>query len=117
MNNSIIVIRPYLSIGTWVFDDASVGLVREPFVAGAPAIISRMVEEQGIVNARDGFALTASAEEFPGYQYSLTWFKGDRAGNWYRLDGTVLEGWLCPALFLYWKEAPKKIFVRLDCLD
>ena len=47
--NSILVIHPYKSEGMWVFDDARVGLVREPFVAGADTIIDRMVE--GIPNA------------------------------------------------------------------
>ena len=34
MANSILIIRPYWSDGTWVFDDPATGLVREPFVAG-----------------------------------------------------------------------------------
>ena len=33
MNNSIFVIKPYKWEGLWVFDDANVGLVKEPFVA------------------------------------------------------------------------------------
>jgi hypothetical protein len=35
MNNSIIVIKPYKWEGLWVFDDANVRLVKEPFVGGA----------------------------------------------------------------------------------
>ncbi len=31
MDNSLMVIAPYWYKGTWVFDDESVGLVREPF--------------------------------------------------------------------------------------
>jgi hypothetical protein len=33
--NSIHVIHPYKHAGVWAFDDPAVGLVREPFVAGA----------------------------------------------------------------------------------
>src|SRR5438874_385621 len=32
--NSLLVIFPYKYEGTWVFDDARVGLFREPFIAG-----------------------------------------------------------------------------------
>src|SRR5215204_582980 len=36
MPNAIMMIQPFWSGGTWVFDDERVGLVREPFVSGAP---------------------------------------------------------------------------------
>jgi prepilin-type N-terminal cleavage/methylation domain-containing protein len=39
MNNSIFVIKPYKWECMWVFDDPVVGLVREPFVAGADTMI------------------------------------------------------------------------------
>ncbi len=37
--NSIMLINPYQYDGTWVFDDACVGLQREPFVSGADILI------------------------------------------------------------------------------
>ena len=43
MNNSIFVIKPYKWEGFWVFDDPSVGLVKEPFVGGADSIIDEAV--------------------------------------------------------------------------
>jgi hypothetical protein len=42
--NSVMAIHPYKANGLWVFDDTAVGLRQEPFVAGADAIIERMVE-------------------------------------------------------------------------
>ncbi|WP_017717610.1 DUF6717 family protein [Kamptonema formosum] len=33
-------------------------------------------------------------------------------GNWYRWEGKNMEGWLCPALFKYFSEAPKKIYCK-----
>jgi len=36
-SNSILVITPYSHNGLWVFDGPNAGLVREPFVAGAPS--------------------------------------------------------------------------------
>ena len=64
--NAIMTIAPYRHNGTWVFDDASEGLVKEPFVAGVPEMIDVLVED--IPNAENGFRMLFSANEFPGYQ-------------------------------------------------
>jgi hypothetical protein len=40
--NAISVISPYKHHGMWVFDDARVGLVQEPFVSGADTWIDRV---------------------------------------------------------------------------
>jgi hypothetical protein len=36
-------------------------------------------------------------------------------GNWYRgtVAGQEMEGWLCPALGLYFRAAPPRIFVAV----
>ena len=57
--NAIVLIQPYRHEGVWVFDDETVGLVREPFVSGADVIIDRMVE--GIPGAEKGFNLFFSS--------------------------------------------------------
>ena len=108
--NSIIAIHPYKNEGLWVFDNDSVGLLREPFVSGADAIIERLVE--GIPNAEQGFTLLFSASAFPGYQAELEWRREDMGGNWYYSPALDIEGWLCPALFNYFMQAPKKIYVQ-----
>ncbi len=112
MSNAIRVIAPYWHMGTWVFDDDAVGLVREPFVSGVPEMINEMVED--IPNARDGFRMTFSAGCFPGFQRELTWVREEFDGHWYRSEEPPMEGWLCPALFKYFDEAPEKLFVRAD---
>jgi hypothetical protein len=43
--NAINVIAPYKHYGMWVFDDPRVGLAPEPFVAGADAMIDRVVAD------------------------------------------------------------------------
>ena len=106
------VIAPYRYNGTWVFDDPKAGLVREPFVSGVPEMIDVLVAD--IPDADKGFRLTFSAREFPGYQKKLTWVRGDSTGNWYRLEKPPMEGWLCPALFKYYREAPKELYVKAD---
>jgi hypothetical protein len=60
--NAIMVIEPYWSSGTWVFDDPSTGLVREPFVSGIPEMIDALTRE--IPNAREGFRLLFSGSPF-----------------------------------------------------
>jgi hypothetical protein len=112
--NALIVIKPYWYEGTWVFDDQQVGLRREPFIAGVPEMINQVVKD--VPNARQGFRLTCSEHEFPGYQKKLDWVRADRGGNFYRLEETGMEGWLCPAMFRYFSHTPKTLYVRTDAI-
>ncbi|MCA9261948.1 MAG: hypothetical protein KDA61_22175, partial [Planctomycetales bacterium] len=113
--NSLMVIAPYRHHGTWVFDDASAGLVKEPFVGGVPEMIDLLVAD--IPHAEKGFRLIFSAQAFPGFQKRLDWLRGDSLGNFYALDDPPLEGWICPALFKYYAEPPKHLYVRAEALD
>ena len=115
MSNAIRVIAPYWYQGTWVFDDPAVDLVREPFVAGVPEMINRLVSD--IPDARSGFRLTFSVAPFPGHQQVLIRVREEFGGNWYRTDDPPAEGWLCPALFKYYDKAPEWIYVRVDPAD
>lgn len=110
--NSILVIAPYRHEGTWVFDDQSAGLVREPFVAGVPEMIDVLVKD--LPRADEGFRLLFSAHPFPGYQKKLTWLRGDMGGNYYALEDPPMEGWICPALFKYYAKAPENLFVKAE---
>jgi len=109
--SAINVIAPYKHLGTWVFDDPRAGLVKEPFVSGADTLIDSMVAD--IPKAEDGFFMIFSAAPFPGHQLRLEWRNGDSSGHWYYLAGLDVEGWLCPALFQYFDETPKDIYVQL----
>lgn len=109
--NAINVIAPYKHHGMWVFDDPRVGLVQEPFVAGADSMIDRVVAD--IPGAEKGFTMVFSAAPFPGSQYTLEWRRGDASGNWYYSPELDMEGWLCPALFRYFSEVPPNIYVQV----
>jgi len=109
--NAINVIAPYKHLGMWVFDDARVGLVQEPFVSGADTMIDRAVAE--IPNADAGFLLVFSSSSFPGHNIRLEWRRGDAGGNWYYSPQLDLEGWLCPALFRYFEQAPRELYVQV----
>jgi hypothetical protein len=123
-------IYPYLLRNTWVFDDARTGLKEEAFVLGMSEMASRLVEFKGIPHAANGFLLQFDAEPFDGADAELKWLRsGDPEvlpgkdgsasqvfGNWYKgsVAGQEMEGWLCPALGLYFKAAPARIFVKAD---
>ena len=112
MTNSIFVIFPYRAEGTWVFDDARVGLVREPFVSGVPEILDLLVKN--IPEASEGFKLLFSAAPFPGCTSKFVWRKAELGGNWYFSEQHGREGWLCPALFKYFSSAPRELYVKAE---
>jgi hypothetical protein len=104
--NSIMIIRPYKKSGNCMFDDPSTGLCQELFVAGIDTILD--VWTGG--NLDGGFGLVFSETPFPGHTLRLDWIREEGGGNWYRWREKGLEGWLCPALFHYFAEAPKAIY-------
>lgn len=110
---------PYLLRDTWVFDDPRTGLKEEAFVAGSTEMISRLVAAKKIPNPEQGFLLRFAATPFDGYDVRLTWQSGNaKAGNWYvgKVAGQAMEGWLCPALYCYFTEAPPEIYVGAEPL-
>lgn len=109
--NSILVIHPYKHQGVWVFDDPNVGLVQEPFIAGADVILDRMAES--IPSAAAGMTVLFSARPFPGAQFEFHWRREESGGNWYYSPAHELEGWLCPALFKYFERAPERIYAQV----
>ena len=112
MNNTLFILMPYKYAGAWVFDDPAVGLVKEPFVAGADTMMDRLVSD--IPDAAKGFRLIFSTVPFPGYAVRLEWSQEEYGGNWYRWAEARMEGWLCPALFKYFPQAPAEIYVRAE---
>ena len=123
-------IYPYLLDGAcWVFDDVRTGLKEEAFVLGMTEMISKLVEFKLIPNADKGFSMTFAAEPFD-HDVELAWLSSEEVaeefnctlnelpgdGNWYRgmVSGEEMVGWLCPALFCYFEEAPRKIYVKAD---
>ena len=79
--NSVMVIHPYLHKGTWVFDDESKGLEREPFIAGVDAMLSHVVDMKGL--DKDGFSVVFSGSFLPDAHMTLDWLRADEGGNWY----------------------------------
>jgi len=109
--NAINIIAPYKHLGMWVFDDPRVGLIQEPFVAGADQMIDRAVAQ--IPHAEQGFTMIFAAAPFPGHQFRLEWERPESSRNVYFSPELGLEGWLCPALLKYCAERPKEIYVQV----
>jgi hypothetical protein len=117
MSNVLMVIEPYFYDDTWVFDDASKGLEKEPFVQGVPEMIDVLVKD--IPNARSGFVLLFSSQPFAGYQFKLILVREENGGHWYRVAGDRAEfyraeGWLCPALLQYYDHPPASLYVKAE---
>ena len=111
MQNGVFSIRPYRWQSMWVFDDERVGLVKEPFVMGIPDIIDRAVAH--LPNPEEGFTILFNSTGLPGADVVLTKTEADSGGTWYEQEATGLKGWLCPALFKYFDEAPQTIYVKV----
>jgi hypothetical protein len=111
MANQICVIKPYKWNGMWVFDDERVGLLKEPFVAGADTLIDVAVAAYGVPRAEEGFLLVFSGDPFPTAQFQLEWRRAETGGNVYGWNGR--EGWLCPALLKYFEKPPATIHVEV----
>jgi len=112
MSNQIRVIHPYWDNGLLVFDDATVGLSKEPFVAGADEAL-RILAAQVSEECSERFTVLFSAEPFPGYQTVARKTRPEHGGNWYEIEGTGQEGWLCPALYRYFPTAPDQIYLEI----
>lgn len=110
--NSIRVIHPYWYFGSLVFDDDSVGLVREPFVAGADEVLKILAGQVGEA-CRQKFTLLFSDSPFPGHQAEMRRAEPEQGGNWYVCEKVGLRGWLCPALYKYFDVAPESLFIQI----
>ncbi len=113
-SNSLLVYWDYES-SLWAFDDVRHGLVSEPFIMGMSEILSYAVMD--IDNARDGFLMFFSLNPITAKDYVLEKLREENGGCWYRLKGTKLEGWLCPAMYHYFSSSPIKIHVTVKGLD
>lgn len=113
MSNAMIRLTCYWANGTWNFDDASKGLVCEPFVCGVDKIITFLAKAKGVSAIHgDQVILTFSVHPFPGHQGVFKRGEPEAGGCWYSFGLT--KGWLCPALFCYFDEPPENIYFLVE---
>ena len=123
MSNSIMTLELYRQHGNWVFDDEQFGLVAEAFVSGMSEIIDKLIyDKYGIIIYENKYIITISSTGFPDYDNVITRMRtGDDTGwleefggNWYELAMYDMQGWLCPALFHYFDDAPLEIYAKVE---
>lgn len=119
VNSFAVVLFPYKHQDLWVFDDARVGLVREPFVQGVPEILESLLKRKRIplAEAARGFSLTFAATHFQQADTIADWVSEENGGNWYETREDKRRGWLCPALYRYFPEAPPTLWVSVESLS
>ena len=44
----------------------------------------------------------------------FVWRRASAGGNWYYSEKYDAEGWLCPALFRYFKRAPGELYAKAE---
>lgn len=100
----------------WAFDDATRGLVAEPFVYGADTLIDETLayqQQSGATKCR----LTFGVRTFPQATVCLQKEESETleglAGTWYREVATRRRAWLCPALTLYFEVPPPTLYVQV----
>ena len=121
MTNSLFTIYPYKHMDGWVFDDAAVGLVKEPFVAGADDLLTLL--SKGL----DKITVVFAAIPFPDAQLRIDKLTEEELkelnlnagpflvnyGTYYQQKERAHLLWLCPALNLYIKESPETIYIKV----
>lgn len=116
--NSIHRIRPWREpAGMWLFTDLAHGLVNEPFIGETNALIDWLVlqacqqDTDRFDEASAGFTLVFSANPFPGHLLHCRLVDTNiNNGSTYLCEQLGIEGWLCPALFHYFPEAPPHLY-------
>jgi uncharacterized protein DUF6717 len=116
MNNSIFSIEVYKHQGMWVFDDDRVGLVKEPFVAGADTLIDKLYlsvsRDTASFMVVPRLTLIFSDQEFPSHKLMITKCEHElSSGTTYYCPLYNHDLWLCPALNLYYPVSPEIIYV------
>ena len=67
-----------------------------------------------LTNGASKCVLFFSKTAIPSATLTLYQLRGDEYGTYYSVkEFDNAEIWLCPALFLYYKEAPSSLFVKV----
>ena len=121
-SNSIHTMHVYRHHNIWVFDNPSVGLVKEPFVAGADEVFDYIAKAHcGLDTPEDNLYMDIlfASTDFPGRQLWAGWVGSSVGGNDYKVlnsDFAPLINhnlWLCPALLKYYRKAPMDIYMKV----
>jgi len=108
-NNQVNVIYPKRNkYGVWSFDDDDLGIVAEPFVGDVNTVIDMFS------NGKKSLEIYISKDIIPNFTLSLSRIKDSDVEGMYLLDGTDIEGWLCPCLLNYFPDYVDKIYAKIN---
>ena len=100
----------------WVFDDPDVGLVQEPFVAGADEIMDKLTESYS-ESARKGFKLFMREAIPEDVDDAIECIHSELIehgilgrSNYYQCETLGKRIWLCPNLYRYITNTPQIIW-------
>jgi hypothetical protein len=109
-NNEVNVLYPKRSRwGVWSFTDLEVGLFSEPFVGAINTMIDLFTD------GKDECIVYISSNPLPEANGHLIRVEG-KEGGWYTLEGTDIEGWLCPATLNYFPDYPDNIYFKIELI-
>lgn len=109
MNNSIMKLDLFKEKNTWMFNDESFNIIREPFVLGMSEMIDHYVNNPTLNKTTIFF----SHDKFP-HCHELKLLNEDSDGGWYQDVDTKMVGWLCPVTRVYMKNIPEKIYFMVE---
>ena len=117
--NAIYTMRVYRHESAWVFDHYGLGLIKEPFVAGADEIFDEIAHLRAVDPSRARIDILFSDGQFPGWQILAEHLGPSMGGDDYQIISSEFETldthefWLCPALLKYFTTAPSKIYMKV----
>ncbi len=120
--NQINVVKPYRYMNTWVFDDPTKKLVKEPFVAGLPELTDKTLTVLGL-SVRESFYFFFSKDPFPQYDLKLKNLNDTEIGRTYLAieapDKTIvgMKAWFCPALLKYIDPYPEYLYIKMKRIN
>ena len=104
--NQMNTLEFYRKNDCWVYDDPTFKRVAEPLVLGASELLDTVMKFQLGYITRKRIIVTFSANVFPGALCGH-----HEGGNWYTFNNE--RGWLCPALFDYFTNAPEELWISV----
>lgn len=117
--NAIYTMRVYRHESAWVFDHYGLGLIKEPFVAGADEIFDEIAHLRAVDPSRACIDILFSDGQFPGWQILAEHRGPGWGGDEYEIISSEFETldehdfYLGPFLLKYFSEAPNKFFMKV----
>lgn len=96
---------------SWIFDDPTFGIKKEPFVMGTSELIDVIKQKKKI--KKEELEIIASDVAFEGCKKTVL-LHHDKETKWSKyFSKDYGDHFLCPVLLTYFKEPPKELYFDL----